>query len=177
MTPDDFSDDLLESMTPGGGRMPASRELRDVVLNQTTRTIRNRRRMRRVSVAATLVACYLGGVATMWLWSAASAVDRSQSGSVAGLAQRGEPEPGTVARKFVRPEDDQIADGSGAAAARLTPYERLRRTGDQQLETQDGMLAAVRTYKKALQLASSDQRGIDPDRDTWLLMAMKQSIN
>jgi hypothetical protein len=178
MAPSDFSDELLESITSASGRTPASQELREAVLSRTTRIIRNRRRVRRASVVATLVACYLGGVATMWLWPAGSAVERLQPGLATGLAQNGEPDTGTVVRKVVRPEDDQIADGSVTlAAARLTPYERLRRTGDQELEKQDGMLAAVRTYKKALQLASSGQRSIDPDRDTWLMMALKQSVN
>ncbi len=88
----------------------------------------------------------------------------------------GPPEP--ACEVLVRPEDDQIADGSvPPAAARLTPYERLCRTGDQQLEKYDDIQAAIRSYKKALQLASADQRSIAPDRDTWLLMALKQSIN
>ena len=176
MAPSDFSDELFESMTPAVGGMPASQKLRDAVLSQTTRTIRNRRRMRRASIAATLVACYLGGIATVSLWPAASVVDRFKPGSAVGLVQDGE--PATVIRKVIRPEDDQISDGSvPKAAVRLTPYERLRRAGDQQLEKQDGTLAAIRSYKRALQLASSDQRSIDPEHDTWLLMALKQSVN
>jgi hypothetical protein len=45
------------------------------------------------------------------------------------------------------------------------------------LEQYDDVQAAIRSYKKALQLASADQRSIAPDSDTWLLMALKQSIN
>jgi hypothetical protein len=112
------------------------------------------------------------------LWHTARAVDHFVPDSTAGLAQHGETVTGTVVRKVVRPEDDQMVEDSvPPATARLTPYERLCQAGDQQLAKQDDIPAAVRSYKKALQLASSDQRTIAPDRDTWLLMALKHSIN
>ncbi len=168
MTPNDLSDELFGSMASSGAQTPASQQLRDAVLTQTTRTIRNRRRMRRAGLATTLVACYLGGIATMSLWSAGRPVDR--------LAQNGELVTGPDVRRLVQPEDDQIAD-TRPAAARLTPYERLCRAGDQQLEKHNDIQAAVRSYTKALQLASADQRSIAPDHDTWLLMSLKQSTN
>ena len=178
MTPDDFSDELFESLAPAGAQTPASQQLRDAVLSQTSRTIRNRRRMRRARLAATLVACYLAGIATMSVWSAGRPVDRIASGSAGGSARDGDLVTAPDVRRLVRPEDDQVADGSvRPAAVRLTPYERLCRTGDQQLEKHDDIQAAARSYKKALQLASADQRSIAPDHDTWLLMAMKQSNN
>jgi hypothetical protein len=178
MTPNDSSDELFESMAPSGTQTPASQQLRDAVLSQTTRTIRNRRRMRHARLATTLVACYLGGIATMSLWSASRPVDRIASGSAGGPTQTGELSTGPGVRRLVRPEDDQVASGSvRPAAARLTPYERLCRTGDQQLAKHDDIQAAARSYKKALQLASAGQRSIAPDHDTWLLMAMKQSTN
>jgi hypothetical protein len=178
MTPSDFSDELLESMVATGGQTPASRELRDVVLSQTTGTIRNRRRMRRAGMAGALVACYLGGVATVSLWPGDRSMERFATGSAVESTQYGDRVAERDVRRLVRPEDDQIVDGSVTpAAARLSPYERLCRTGDQQLEKYDDIQAAIRSYKKALQLASADQRSIAPDRDTWLLMALKQSIN
>jgi hypothetical protein len=177
MTPDDFSDEILES-TSSDGLTPASQRLRDVVLDRTTRTIRNRQRLRRGTQAITLVACYLGGIATVALWPAARTVDRFEPGSAVASVQNREPVAGTGARRAIRPEDDQIAVGSvPLTAARLTPYDRLRRAGDQQLEKHDDIPAAIRNYKRALQLASSDQLRIAPDHDTWLLMALKQSTN
>jgi len=74
----------------------------------------------------------------------------------------------------------RIASSCGGvrpATARLTPYDRLRRAGDQQLEEYADIPGATRSYQKALQIASSDQRRIAPDRDTWLLMALKHSSN
>jgi len=163
MSPGDFLDEPFQSMTSAAERIPASPQLRDAVLSRTTRTIRNRRRLRRAGIAAALIGCYLGGIATMSLRpSAAShAVDA-----------------GAVARKVVRPEDDQVAESSvRSATKRITQYERLRRIGDQQLEKYANIPAATRSYQKALQLASSEQRAVAPDHDTWLLMALKQSTN
>lgn len=178
MASDDFADELFDLMTSDGGRQRASQALRDDVLRRTTGTIRNRRRMRRAIMTATFVACYLGGVATAWLRPAASAGEQRKSEATARLAQNGKPATGGVVRKVIRPEDDQLVDRiASSAAVRLTSYERLLRNGNQQLEKQDGMIAAIRIYKKALQVASADQRLIDPDRDTWLLMALKQSVN
>jgi hypothetical protein len=178
MAPSDFSDELLESMTSVGGQTPASQQLRDAVLSRTTRTIRNRRRTRRAGLAAALIGCYFGGIATMSLWPAARALNRFAPDSDVALAQNREPVTGTEARRPIRPEDDQTSVGNvQSAAARLTPYERMCRAGDQQLEKHEDIRAAIRSYKKALQLASSDQRSIAPDRDTWLLMALKQSTN
>ena len=178
MAPDDLSDELFDLMTSSGVRTPASQQLRDAVIGQTTRTIRHRRRMRRAGMAAMLLACYAGGMATMRLWQADRSADRFVQGSAVALEQNDEGVAGSNDRRLVRPEDDQVADRSVTpAASRLSRYERLCRDGDQQLEEHDDIQAAMRSYKKALQLASSDQRSVAPDQDTWLLMAMKQSIN
>jgi hypothetical protein len=175
MCPSDFSDELFESMTPVAGQIPASQELRDSVLGRTTRTIRNRRRVRRAGVAAALIGCYLAGMATVSLRPASRETSPFVADSAGG---NGESAAGVGARKMVRPEDDQIAsDSVRPASARLTPYDRLRRTGDQQLEEYADIPGATRSYQKALQIASADQRKIAPDRDSWLLMALKHSSN
>jgi hypothetical protein len=163
----DFSDELFESMASAGGQIPASRELRDSVLLHTTRTIRTRRRLRRAGVAAALIGCYLAGIATVSLRPAGRDADQLLADSALGNGKRDADAP---VRRAVRPEDDQIGP-------RLTPYERLRQTGDRQLEKYADIPAATRSYEKALQMASADQRRIAPDRDTWLLMALKQSSN
>jgi hypothetical protein len=166
MSSNDFSDELFESITTFGVQPLASQALRDSVLSSTTRTIRSRRRIRRAGLAAALMACYLGGVATMSLWPA--------NRSAAELAKTSPSDAQPGVRKAMRLEDDLVAT---PPAARLTQYERLCRTGDEQLQKHDDIQAAIRSYKKALQLASADQRSIAPDHDTWLMMALKQSIN
>lgn len=171
MSTRDFSDELFDSMTPPAGQVAASQRLRDSLLLRTTRTIRTRRRLRRAGIAAALLGCYLGGIATVSL---------RPGGHEAGrfTAERAESVAGSAVRKLVRPEDDQIAAGAAQpATARLTSYERLRRAGDRRLEKYADITGATRNYEKALRLASSDQGRIAPDRDTWLLMALKQASN
>jgi hypothetical protein len=193
MCPSDFSDELFESMTSTTEQIPASHELRDSVLSQTTRTVRNRRRMRRAGIAAALIGCYLGGIATSSLRPAnretrpfdANSAAADNSVAAADLATAADPAAGNgkgnaeaPVRKPVRPEDDQIVVSSvRPATSRLTRYERLRQTGDEQLEKFADIPGATRSYQRALQIASSDQRRIAPDRDTWLLMALKHSSN
>jgi hypothetical protein len=181
MCPSDFSDELFQSMTSAAERIPASHELRDSLLSQTTRTVRNRRRMRRAGIAAALIGCYLAGVATVSLRPAG----RGAGQLVADSAAAADPAPGNgktgvraAVRRPVRPEDDQILAGSvQSGTSRLTRYERLRQTGDEQLEKFADIPGATRSYQKALQIASLDQRRIAPDRDTWLFMALKHSSN
>jgi hypothetical protein len=183
MHPNDFSDELFESMTSATEPIPASQQLRDDVLSQTTRTVRNRRRMRRAGMAAALIGCYLAGVATMSLRPAGRGTGQLVADSAAAVDPAAAADPaagnsktGAVAavRKPVRPEDDQIL---AASTSRLTRYERLRQAGDEQLEKFADIPAATRSYQKALQIASSDQRRIAPDRDSWLFMALKHSSN
>ncbi len=174
MSHDEPPDELFESMTSAARQIPASAELRESLLSNTTRTIRVRRRMRRAGVAAALVGCYLAGIATMSLRSGA----HQQGQIVAETPIVNNANDVTAApRKLVRPEDDQVVADGRQSAVRLTQYDRLRRAGDQQLEEFADIPRATRSYQKALQLASAEQRQIAPDRDTWLLMALKQSSN
>ncbi len=57
--------------------------------------------------------------------------------------------------------------------AKLTPYDRLRQLGDRQLSDETDIPGAIRTYRRALQVASNDQRAVSVDHDSWLLMAIK----
>ena len=174
MSHDELPDDLFESMTSAAPQIPASVELRDSLLNNTSRTIRVRRRMRRAGIAAALAGCYLAGIATMSLRPSAE-----ESGHLVADAPPAQSENGAAAapRKLVRPEDDQVVSDGRQPAVRLTQYDRLRRAGDQQLEEFGDIPRATGSYQKALQMASAEQRRIAPDRDTWLLMALKQSSN
>lgn len=173
MAPSDFSDELSESMNSTTEQIPASPELRESVLSRTTGIIRQRRRMRRAKIVAALVGCYLAGIATVSLRPNSRDADRVVAASSTG---NNVDSSHATARKFVRPEDDQFAP-SAQPVVRLTPYERLRRMGDEQLEQYADIAAATRSYEKALQIASTDQRQIAPDHDTWLLMALKHSSN
>jgi hypothetical protein len=54
-------------------------------------------------------------------------------------------------------------------------FETLRLAADRSLLEQGDVEAAVRDYKRALTLASAEQRAIAPGQDTWLLMALKDA--
>lgn len=174
-SPDDL-DALLSNSTPdaqdGVALNPA---LRDTVLARTTRVIQNRRRLKRLGAVAALAGCYLAGVLTMSVWRASAQLPRD-SASSGDLAAQVQPKSETLTnRPLIRPEDDGVIPGSAAqtTVAKLSPYDRLRRTGDRQLEDENDIVAAARTYRRALKLAAPTERDVFPDKDTWLLMAMK----
>ena len=111
-------------------------------------------------------------------WLAVPLAAAAMSGAVSAGSANGNSEARVAVRKPVLPEDDQILDVSAQSATSWpTRYERLRQTGDEQLEKVADIAGATRSYQKALQIASSDQRRIAPDRDTWLFMALKYSSN
>ena len=170
--PEDFSDCV--PLPPEAGR--ANPALRERMLAQTTGVIRTRRRLKRLGLFTALAGCYLAGIATVHFIRPSV---EPQSNIAAVLPEVYHP---------VRPEDDGVfpesksnpsksnpskSTLSPAAVAQLTPYDRLRQAGDRQLEEQNDIAAAARTYRKALQAATTDQQAISVDRDSWLLMAMK----
>jgi hypothetical protein len=175
-SPDDF-DELLSDVRRGASDGPSSSAaLRESVLAQTTGVLRTRRRMKRLGIAAALAGCYLAGMLTMSLLHVPGL---TTLGSAGGLTARVEPRSengkgeSMPLRPLVRPEDDGVVPGAPAVAAKLSRYDRLRRAGDRQLDDENDIAAAARTYRRALQLASPAQRNIAPGQDTWLLMAMK----
>jgi hypothetical protein len=178
-SPDDLSE-LLSDAGASRGDIVADGTLRDTVLARTTRVLRTRSRMKRIGAIAALAGCYLAGVLTMSVWRASAGQlprDSASSGDLAAQVQpKSESQP---TRPLIRPEDDGVITGASAqtTVAKLSPYDRLRRTGDRQLENENDIAAAARTYRRALKLASPIERDIIPDKDTWLLMAMKNQTD
>src|SRR5262245_15934736 len=130
--PDDLNDILSDSMSAASNGSMSRRALYERVLAQTIGVIRSRRRMKRLGVAAALTGCYLAGLLTMSVFRAPAL------GSAGDFATRVDAnvdnglEP-MSARPLVRPEDDGVILASASthtAAAKLTPYDRLRRAGD-----------------------------------------------
>jgi hypothetical protein len=165
MSIDDLSDDVGELMRIEQAAAPDS-ALRDAVLADTTSVLRLRRRARRAGTAAALAICYLAGMATMSVVGSHSQTEIAQHNQA----------PAPVIQRLVTPEDDaQLAAESQAAASKSSAYDRLRKLADRQLDELDDIAAAARTYRKALQAASKRERAVEPDRDTWLLLALKNS--
>jgi len=174
-SPDDFDELLSDARRSTSDGPSADAALRERVLSRTTGVLRTRRRMKRLGLLATLAGCYLAGMLTMSLLHVAAPTAPGWD-----LTARNDPEVGSgkgesmPLRPLVRPEDDGVIPGSRQTKiAKLSPYDRLRRTGDRQLEDDNDIAAAARTYRRALQFASPSERGIVADKDTWLLMAMK----
>src|SRR5262245_59573342 len=173
--PDDFSDLLSNALGEGTDVRPSSK-LRETVLARTSSVIRTRRRLKRLGTLAALAGCYLAGVLSMSVWRASAGQlprDSVPSGELASQVQHKSDSLPT--RPLIRPEDDGVITGPSAQRTftQPSPYDRLRRAGDRPLEDDNDIAAAARTYRRALKLASPTERDIVPDKDTWLLMAMK----
>jgi hypothetical protein len=129
--------------------------LREQVLKQTLGIVRRRRRLGRLRWAGALAACYLAGMlTTRWL----GAADEAHNGD--------------LAIAVASPVSIPLV-GKAAPSQASMPYETLRERGDRELKNPRTIPSAIRRYSRALAEASHDQRAIDPDRDTWLLMALK----
>jgi hypothetical protein len=178
--PDEFADDLDGRLRPvGGGRSAAADALRKAVLNQTVGVIRFRRRLRKSVLAASLVACYLAGVATMGLHAPASTTVSCPSNTQTTAAQspptpQESPAP-EMAKDLPKSQSGPPSlENKQAAGPKLARDEILCRQGDRSLA--DGNLKqAIRKYQLALNLAPADRRAIAPEQDTWLLMALKNA--
>ena len=164
---DDFSDDLMSLAFLPAGAHRANSDQRDAIVVKTIGIMRRRRMAKRIGLAAALAGCYAAGLLTMSLIrelnsspNLATAITPLAPGSAGGPERENAP-PATDQR-----EPD-------LAAAKLTPYDRLRQLGDRQLSDETDIPGAIRTYRRALQVASNDQRAVSVDHDSWLLMAIK----
>jgi hypothetical protein len=165
----DPRDDPLDAVLGAGGPA-ADDELRRAVLRQTTGLIRGRRRRKRCILAAGLLACYLAGGLTVTFWHTGGTTQRPLSDLPTTAAV---PRPPDVLRP--PPPGPAGSNGPQVAATKLDGYERWRRAGDQDLRQSGDISQAVRHYARALVAASDEQRAIVPDRDNWLLMALKDA--
>jgi hypothetical protein len=164
---DDFSDDLMSLVFLPEGAHRANSDQREAVLAKTIGVMRRRRMAKRIGLAAALVGCYAAGLLTMSLVR--------ESNSFPNLATATAPltpvPAGGPERENAPPAIDQREPE--LAVAKLTPYDRLRQLGDRQLSDETDIPGAIRTYRRALQVASNDQRAVSVDHDSWLLMAIK----
>lgn len=176
--PDEPGRDLVETVLGPHGGGPENAGLRAALLQRTTGILRRRRRMRRLGAVAALLACYLAGAATAetwWPWRPLAPAAAHKEGatvgeptSVAGTQDSTEPKPGREA---------PLPEGAGPppATAKVSPFEVRRRAGDRFLREPAQLALAVRSYTNALRVASVEERAISPERDSWLLMALKES--
>jgi hypothetical protein len=166
----DSQNDPLAEVLTREGQLSGDDTLRQAVLDRTLGVIRRRRRLKHCAVAATLLGCYLAGMATVVLWRPATA----------DLLTPSTTQSAAVQKKSSDPRAQLIADLGGppdqkSTSTPLSQFEVLRRAGDRYLTDPEKLPLAVRTYTRALKYASADERAISPEHDTWLLMALKDA--
>ena len=154
-------DELRQWLAGPTANTPNNLALRDAVIQRSVGFLRRQRRMKRVGFAAALVGCYLGGVATMTLTHNANS---SATVATANAPLAPEHDNASLPADLHEPALPEI---------KLTPYDRLRKLGDRQLADETDIPGAIRTYRKAMQVASADELALSLDHDTWLLMALK----
>jgi hypothetical protein len=175
-------DDLLRPNLP-----PPDDRLRHELLVRTTRLLRRRRRLRYLTIAAAMAACYLAGVLTVRLGTAPE--DGPGRGDLArdstGPKQDQTVRPKRAPRPPVRPEkespprpDVQVAVKdlewhAFESTDRARRFELYRRAGDRYLAESNDVQSAIRCYRGALDAASEKDRTISVN-DNWVLMAVKQ---
>lgn len=168
--PDDSQKDPLEVVLGGKGKIFGDDRLRQAVLAGTLCVIRRRRRLKRCVMAATLLGCYLAGIATVVSWRS-------------GTADMSMPSIGQIpANKRTTPDASGSQSSELAAlqayktsSTHLSQFEALRLAGDRYLREPEKLQLAVRAYSRALKYASAEQQAISPEHDTWLLMALKDA--
>ena len=144
-TPENPESDPLDALAGAAASLPEDDRLRRSVLARTTGVIRRRRRIRRISMTAALVGCYLAGAATVQLWRAgAPTPDRSVA--------RDEKAPADDERQ-TPPIDRSEQPGGQTAQPDASPYEVYRRVSDRCLTQQGDLSLALRYYCLALETA------------------------
>jgi hypothetical protein len=158
----DAIDDFLDS----GVLCKPEDSLRSALRARTTRLVRRRRRLKQLAWAGALAACFLAGMATMYVL-----VPRAPA--AAGSA------PVTVAVKkdemaTTKPEPPSALDIELQARAQSEQrVAKLRQAAGLYLAQQD-VASALRCYTQALNNTDPQALDFSPD-DTWLEMALKNA--
>ncbi|MGD0518622.1 MAG: hypothetical protein ABSA26_13890 [Thermoguttaceae bacterium] len=169
-SPDEFQNDPLDVVLSGKSKICGDDRLRQAVLAGTLGVIRRRRRLKRCTMAATLLGCYLAGMATLAFWrQGGENPSKPPSTQVAADGRSKTDVQATLPPDFAGPPDQK------AVYIVASKYDILCRQADRYLLDPENLQLAVRTYSRALKYASADQRAISPEHDTWLLMALKDA--
>jgi hypothetical protein len=172
--PNEFPNDRIEELLQLKQKSSADANLRQAVLSGTLGIIRRRRRVKRCMVAATLLGCYLAGVATVVLWR--PGIMNLSTRTTTPVVAETKLLPKTIVPVALTPEEELAAiKAYKPTSAPKSRFEVLRRTGDRYLKDPDKLQLAVQTYSKALKYATAEERAISPEHDTWLLMALKDA--
>ena len=190
MTPHDELDPLADLLS-NVSLPPPDPVLREAIFAQTRGVLRRRRWVRRGTWAAAFAACYAIGVLSGLAWQPARAnnqlavepreeveTDRPASAEKSGLAPDSSPalpEPPRQEPTYSQDVPQNNIAQSEPSDPSLTTFEKLRRAGDRQLNGRGNLQGAIGCYRRALDCASDDELQIVPERDSWLLIPLKEA--
>jgi hypothetical protein len=166
--PDPHVPDLVDQYLAAVPVAPSTAELKERILDKTTRVIRHRRWLRRLVVAAAMAACYAAGVLTVWP-AARHADVPTPSPIVAAPRPLPQPSPSrsTPTLSPAQLEWQAIDQRHGGA-------DLYRQAGDRYLNEAQDVESALRCYRNALARGGDKALAISAD-DSWLLVALKSS--
>ena len=184
-----------ELLSPSGKPTSADETLRNTLLQRSTRVLHRRRRARQITLVVALVACYAAGLGSAQL--------ANSGGNTPILAKQHQGQD-TQGTSEVSPGANDVVGATGSASAdtvgtsepanyvrvieqkeptvqqpepaRKPPsrFEQLRRISDRYLYERSDVTAAIRGYRQALAVATEEELAIATDKDSWLLIALKQ---
>ena len=159
-------DGLLQPPAPG----EAGDGLLLRLLQQTTRVLRRRRRLRIVALAAALAACFVAGALTVYCFGP------RQMERVVVVEKSPAPEapPPRVPVPPPAPPASAVALEWQAFDADKPRPDLYREAGDRYLHEDGDPASAVRCYSQSLDGASDRDLAVSPD-DDYLLMVVKQA--
>lgn len=161
---DDIDDLLRPKLLP-----PEAGRLRETLIRDATRILGRRRWLIRGRRLGIPVACFLAGLASMWIWSS----DRASRPIVVSE----EPQSPEALPAPVDPYRNDPPERLEKWAFIQTGQKRAelyRRAGDGYLGRED-VEAALRCYRRSLDGGSAADLAIRADRDTWLFMSLKMA--
>lgn len=172
------------------GSLPACRpELPETIFAQTRGVLSRRRWWRRGQLGFACLLCYAVGIGSGWLLKPSAAPqlagqpateDRNADqrpiqqslppsrGADSAAKQQLENHPGS-------PPDAAKVVQTAPHRAKISPFENFRRVGDRQLIERGNVRGAMDYYRRALRSATDEELQVQVDRDTWLLISLKQS--
>jgi hypothetical protein len=181
MHPENEHDPLSELLS--GVELPSVNSMhREAVFLQTCGVLRRRRLLRQCSWIAALASCWAVGVFSTLAWQSVWPPGHVAAQPGDGAIENRAPTPTKQPALPTEPSDPgRLTEEAPTVIARseiadsLTTFEKMRRAGDRQLNERGNMQGAIGCYRRALDYASDDDLQIVPQRDSWLLISLKEA--
>ncbi|MBS0201908.1 MAG: hypothetical protein JSS49_03350 [Planctomycetes bacterium] len=170
---------------------PIDLSQRNAIFARTRSVLWRRRWGRRGAWGMAFVACYSVGVLTGRAWP----VPANDSLSLQGLPPVHVPSPAmpvpalavplpTHPTQETIPQTHPVESTEEPQApivavpsldVKVSSFEKLRQAGDRQLNQLGNLQAAIGCYRRALDCATENELKVVPERDSWLLIPLKEA--